>query len=180
MNITGKTKEQRLDFFKELYLSAKAHGAESQASLERCMSQYKGSLKIDGSEEDALTVRNITYEIIESQVSSDIPQPKADSVCYSERRSRNAESIERLCRALRDRLPFEVMNDIDERYTYVYGGSVWYVEWDNEEEYCGEIGSVRVHCLSPKDLIPQPGIYSIEGMEYCLNVTPDRVNIGFF
>ena len=24
------------------------------------------------------------------------------------------------------------MNDRDERYTYIYGGSVWYVEWDAE------------------------------------------------
>ena len=167
MNINNLNKEARLEYFKELYIGAKNHGAEQLASLEKCMSQYKGSTEIDGSDEAATTVRNITYELIESQVSSDIPQPKADSVCYSERRSRNAESIERLCRALRDRLPYEEMNDIDERYTYIYGGSVWYLEWDNSEEYCGEVGAVKVHCLSPRDFVPQPGIYSVEAMDYC-------------
>ena len=167
MNINNLNAEARLEYFKDLYAGAKSHGAEQLASLEKCMSQYKGSTEIDGSDEAATTVRNITYELIESQVSSDIPQPKADSVCYSERRSRNAESIERLCRALRDRLPYEEMNDIDERYTYIYGGSVWYLEWDNSEEYCGEVGAVRVHCLSPRDFVPQPGIYSIDAMDYC-------------
>ena len=167
MKILSKTKEGRLDFFRELFRNAEMQSADSLNSLDKWMKQYKGSDKIDGSRERALTVRNITYEIVESQVSSDIPQPKADAVCYSEKRSRNAESIERLCRSLRDRLPYEVMNDIDERYTYIYGGSVWYAEWDHTAEYCGEIGSVKVHCLSPKDLVPQPGIYSIDGMEYC-------------
>ena len=167
MKILTNTKEGRLDFFRELFRNAELQGAENLTLLEKWMKQYRGSPEIDGSRDNALTVRNITYEIIESQVSSDIPQPKADPVCYSEKRSRNAESIERLCRSLRDRLPYEVMNDADERYTYVYGGSVWYAEWDNTAEYCGEVGAVRVHCLSPRDLVPQPGIYSIDGMEYC-------------
>ena len=131
------------------------------------MRQYKGDAEIDGSTVNALTVRNITYEIVESQVSSDIPMPKADASSYSERRSRNAESIERLCRSIRRQLPFDELNDIDERYTYIYGGSVWYVDWDNSAEYMGEVGAVRVHCLSPRDFVPQPGIYSVEDMEYC-------------
>lgn len=167
MNIENQSKSTRLDFFRDLYLSAVNAASENMDAMERCMRQYRGTAEIDGSEENALTVRNITYEIVESQVSSDIPMPKADPVSFSERRGRCAESIERLCRSVRNRLPFEELNDIDERYTYVYGGSVWYVEWENDVEYMGEVGSVKVYCLSPKDFIPQPGIYSVGDMEYC-------------
>ena len=163
----NKAKETRLAFFKELYEDAKNAYADSLDTFERNMKQYRGSLEIDGSPESAITVRNITYEIIESQISCDIPLPKVDAACYSEKRSRNAVSIERLLSSLRDKLPFEEMNDADERYTYVYGASVWYVEWDNSKRLGKEIGGTQVYCLSPESFIPQPMMTKIEDMEYC-------------
>ena len=167
MKIENSTKETRLDFFRTLYERSKIAAEDTFLDCDRNMRQYMGDPSIDGSTEAALTVRNITYEIVESQVSSDIPMPKADATSYSEARERNATSIERLCRAVRMRLPFDELNDIDERYTYVYGGSVWYVDWDNESEYMGEVGGVHVECISPTCFIPQPGIYDIDDMEYC-------------
>lgn len=167
MKTENTNSKERLEFFKELYASATMAHSEDLSNLERCMKQYQGTDEIDGSNEKAITVRNITYEIVESQVSSDIPMPKADPASYSEKRGRNAESIERLCRSIRDKLPFEELNDLDERFTYIYGGSVLYVEWDNSENSRGEVGGVKVYCLSPKDFIGQPGIYSIDDMEYC-------------
>ena len=167
MKIENKNEAQRLEFFKALYQCAENSYAQQLEDFDRAMKQYKGSTEIDGSDEAAITVRNITYEIVESQVSSSIPSPKADAASYSEKRGRNATSIERLCRSIRSRLPFEEMNDMDERYTYIYGGSVWYIDWDNTSEYMGEVGGVRVECLSPCDFIPQPNIYEIDDMEYC-------------
>ena len=167
MRIENKTEALKLEFFKTLYRCAENSYAQRLDAFDRAMRQYKGSTEIDGSDEAAITVRNITYEIVESQVSSAIPSPKADPLSYSERRGRNATSIERLCRSIRSRLPFDEMNDMDERYTYIYGGSVWYVDWDNSSEYMGEVGGVRVECLSPRDFVPQPSIYDIDDMEYC-------------
>ncbi len=167
MKTETQTKRSRLDFFRSLYQSAKDAFLPYSTGFERAMEQYRGSTEIDGSTESAITVRNITYEIVESQVSSDIPAPKTDATSYSERRERNAMSIERLCRSIRDKLPFEEMNDIDERYTYIYGGSVWYADWDNGTEYMGEVGGVKIMCLSPCSFVPQPGIYNIDDMEYC-------------
>ncbi|MBQ7363206.1 MAG: hypothetical protein IJW48_02020 [Clostridia bacterium] len=179
MRTENKTKALRLEFFKGLYNASEKAASELYSSLGRYMSQYKGSPELDGSEEDAITVRNITYEIVESQISSEIPQPKTDAASYSERRGRNAEAIERLCRSIRDRLPFDELNDMDERYTYIYGGSVWYVDWDNSITHAGEVGGVRVHCLSPMDFIPQPGIYSVEDMEYLfMRFTTTRAELG--
>ena len=167
MKIETKTKQSKLDFFRDLYENAKTSYSELLDKFEQHMQQYRGSSEIDGSYEKATTVRNITYEIIESQINSGIPMPKVSPSCYSERRDRNAKSIERLCAAMRDRLPFESMNDIDERYTYVYGGSIWYVEWDNSQTSGREIGGIKVHCISPKDFIPQPNVCAVADMEYC-------------
>lgn len=161
------TKSRKLAFWKELYTTAKNDYAEKCAEFDTHMQQYLGSDAIDGSNERASTVRNITYEMIESQISSDIPLPKVDPACYSERKNRNAKSIERLLSSIRDRLSYEEMNDIDERYTYIYGSSVWYAEWDNSSSLGKEIGGVKLHCLSPKSFIPQPGIADIDDMEYC-------------
>lgn len=167
MKKENTTEFKRLSFFKELYVDAKRAYSEKCAELDVYMEQYRGSDLIDGSSEKASTVRNITYEMIEAQVSSDIPPPKVDAACYSEKRDRNAKSIERLLLSVRDRLPYEEMNDIDERYTYIFGSSVWYAEWDNSVTLGNEIGAVKLHCLSPKSFIPQPSVASVDDMEYC-------------
>ena len=167
MKKENTTESRRLSLFRDLYENAKNAYSEKCAELDTYMEQYLGSDLIDGSAERAATVRNITYEMIESQVSSDIPPPKVDAACYSEKRNRNSKSIERLLLSVRDKLSYEEMNDIDERYTYIYGSSVWYAEWDNSERLGNEIGAVKLHCLSPKCFIPQPAVSSVNEMEYC-------------
>lgn len=167
MKTNYEKNEARLELFSSLYENAKNCYSEALNLYERHMKQYRGGTDIDGSLEPSLTVRNITYEIVESQISSDIPHPKIDAACYSEKKNRNAKAVERLLLSVRNKLPYEELNDIDERYTYVYGGSVWYVEWDNSLRLGKEVGGVRLYCLSPMNFIPQPSICSVEDMEYC-------------
>ena len=164
---TKDYKNENFEYYKSLYENAVLANADTVERLERNLSQYLGSDEIDGSTERALTVRNITYELIESEISPDVPSAKVDAVCYSERRERNARAIERLCSATRRRLPFEAMNDIDERYTYVFGASIYYVDWDMDAGEGDAVGGVRVHCISPLNFIPQPGISHPRDMEYC-------------
>ena len=167
MNTQKQESRTRLEMLKELYSTALLASSETYSRLERHMNQYLGSDEIDGSPERAATVRNITYEIVESQISADIPLPKVDTLCYSERRESNARSIEQLCASLRVELPFEELNDRDERYTYIYGGSVFYVEWDNQTVTSGGKGGVRVYLIPPTDFIPQPSVSDVEDMDYC-------------
>ena len=167
MNTKKQKNPTRLEAFKSLYNAALLAAGEHFSRLERNMNQYLGSDEIDGSDERATTVRNITYEVVESQVSSSVPTPKVDTSCYSKKRDCNARSIERLCAALRAKLPFEEINDRDERYTYIYGGSIFYVEWDSEDGDSMARGGVRVHMISPLSFIPQPSVREIEDMEYC-------------
>ena len=167
MNIENLNEIERLECFRELYENARKAYSDILDELDENMQQYRGSAEIDGSHERASTVRNITYEIIESQVSSDIPHPKVEPSYYTDKRYANAVSIERLCQTVRDRLPFEVLNDLDERFTYIYGGSIFFVEWDNTLRHGKEIGGVRVHLISPTDFIPQPYVYDPSDMDYC-------------
>ena len=177
MNDTKET-IKRLERMKELYSSALIYAEENRERMRRNMEQFLGSDKIDGSSENASIVRNVTFEVVESQISSDIPVPKVDTSYYSEKREKNARAVERLSTAVRSMLPFEELNDRDERYTYIYGGSIFYVEWDSTRaENQGE-GGVRVHLISPMDFIPQPAICSVEDMEYCfLHFTTTRAEL---
>ena len=176
--LTKETK-RRFDRMRELYTAANLAAEDNRERLARHMDQYLGSDEIDGSSERAAVVRNITYELIESEINADIPQPKVDTSCYSTQREQNARAIERLSSALRSRLPFEELNDRDERYTYILGGSVFYIEWDSAQQDSAGEGSVRVHLISPLDFIPQPGIESVEDMEYCfLHFTTTRSELA--
>ena len=165
MNLSHQN--DRLSFFSALYRESRDKQAPLYERLSRHYEQYKGAKTLDGSREDALVVRNVTYELIESQVSTQIPSPAAEARYYTETSDRNAKAIERLCLALRRDLPFENLNDIDERYTYIYGGSVWFAEWDDSIERNGRHGGVRLYCLSPLDFVGEPGVYEVEDMEYC-------------
>ncbi len=164
---TPKKQQERLAHFSELYERAKCHHRPTLDRLALYMAQYLGSDEIDGSDVRATAVRNITYEIVESQVSSEIPSPRVSHAGYTEEGERRAAVIERLLTRLRDELPFERQNDLDERYTTIFGGSVWLVEWDARRALPGEKGGIRVRCLSPEDFIPEPNIPEIEDMEYC-------------
>ena len=162
---TSENSQSRFLRYKELYENALCAMSERCDGFQKNIDQYNGSDEIDGSPVRALTVRNITYEIIESEIDYEIPMPKASVACYTDRRDKNARTVERLCSAVRDALPFEEMNDRDERQTYIFGSSVWYVDWESEGG--GSVGGIRVHCLSPRDFIPQPGAPAVSDMEYC-------------
>lgn len=158
----------KLSFFQDLYRNAKGKLDESFEALEQHYEQYRGSPKIDGDNAaDAKVVRNITYELIESQITGYIPSAKVDARMYNNKNIRNAEAIERLMEVTVNRLNIEEMNDIDERYTYIYGGSIWLVEWDESIATHNTIGDVKLSCISPRNFVPQPKIFNVRDMEYC-------------
>lgn len=156
----------KLAFFQDLYEEARASSEAIYEKMERHLAQYKGSTEIDGGE-DASMVRNLTYELIESQVTGYIPNPSVTPKIQSDKNERNAKSAETLLKNKRDELPFEKLNDMDERYSPIYGGSIWLVEWDNSIITPGTVGDVKISCLSPRHFIGQPNIYDIDEMEYC-------------
>lgn len=160
-------KNDKLNFFKGLYEDAKGEMAGLYEDFQKHKEQYKGSLDIDGSTEKAKTNRNITYELIESQFSSYLPTTAVVPENYSERTDRNAKSVEKLLKNKRNKLPFERMNDMDERFSPIYGGSVWLVEWDNTIKTHKTVGDVKVSIWSPSHFVGQPHIYDINDMEYC-------------
>lgn len=158
----------KLSFFQQLYNDAKSKLEESLSNLEKHWDQYKGSTAIDGENaQPATVVRNITYELIESQITGYIPSAKVEPRMVSNKNTKNANAVEKLGKMTMDRVGIEAMNDIDERYTYTYGGSIWLVEWDESLRSHNTAGDVKLTCISPRNFVPQPNIFNIQDMEYC-------------
>lgn len=70
-----------------------------------------------------------------------------------------------------DLLPFEKLNDMDERTTPIQGGDYFHIEWDNNRSTHNTIGGIRVSLLHPRQVIPQAGVTDINDMDYIFILT---------
>ncbi|WP_312281830.1 hypothetical protein [Oscillibacter sp.] len=145
--------------------------SEYQKRLERMDRReelYRGSRTIKatngGKADDATHVRNLVMELIETQVDSNIPQPKVTAV--REKDEWLAKIIEDMIRNELNRLPMERLMDISERTCPIQGGEGFLAEWDVTQGTHTSIGEIRLTELHPKKIIPQHGVYSVEDMEW--------------
>lgn len=130
-----------------------------------------GDTRRDGGVRNTSHVRNIVFENVETQVSSSIPQPKV-----TPRRKEDeglALLLEHFLRNELERLPFTQLNDLAERTVPIQGGVAYLVEWDNRERTHDTVGTQVVRMLHPKQLAPQPGVFtSIQDMDWVIVKIP--------
>lgn len=112
----------------------------------------------------ASNVRNIVYELIETQVDSSIPMPKVRAIHPED--DDLALRIEKLLENMATNLKLQPLNDAMERVTYVQGGSLFHVQWDSNKGLHSEVGAVKVDSLHPYKVIPQPGVIDLDDMDY--------------
>ena len=150
---------------------AKAKYGEERTKMRLYQDYYKGTREVQASvnstiasAKKASNVRNIVYELIESQVDSSIPMPKVRAVHAED--DELAVKIEKLLENMVINLKLQVLNDVTERTTYVQGGSLFHVQWDSNKGLHSEIGAVVVDNLHPYKVIPQPGVTDLNDMDY--------------
>ena len=112
----------------------------------------------------SINVRNIVYELIESQIDSSIPMPKVTAI--HEEDKDKAKIIEDFIKNEMKSLNFNILNDLQERLTPMLGGDFLLIEWNNQKGYHCTIGDLDVSNIHPKQVIPQPGITEIDKMDY--------------
>ena len=132
---------------------------------------YEGTREVNGNPNSnigakdlAINVRNIAYELIESQVDSSIPMPKVTAIHEGDEEL--ARSIEKALVNKVKLLKLSIINDQMERIVPVQGGDFFLVEWDNNLGFHSNYGDVNVKEMLPKQVIPQPGVSKIEDMDY--------------
>jgi len=132
---------------------------------------YEGTREVNGNpntnipaKDLSINVRNIAYELIESQVDSSIPMPKVTAIHEGDEDL--ARSIEKALVNKVKMLKLSIINDQMERTVPVVGGDFFLVEWDNSLGFHSNYGDVNVKELDPLQIIPQPGVSVIEDMDY--------------
>ena len=159
----GKKNEaarRKLELWQHRLAIAQSAWAAERGKMDRREQLYRGSHDIyqpDGklAKAKATHVRNMIFELIETQVDSNIPQPKVTAV--REEDEALAKMAEDLIRNLLDRLPMERLNDEGERICPVQGGYEFLVDWDDSKAGRGWMGQLAVSLLHAKRVIPQDG-----------------------
>lgn len=154
--------QARLDYAKRSY-------DPLRQKMDRRQAYYTGDHSIPAASgaskaKDATNVRNIVYELIESQVDSTVPQPRVTAIHPEDKEL--ARKIEALLLNQIRLLNFKELNDLQERTVPIQGGDYWQVEWDPNAGFHCTLGDLSVCERYPKQVIPQPGVYDVEKMEY--------------
>ena len=129
---------------------------------------YEGTRKIkrpDGSdaEKQGSVSRKMCFELTETQADIQIPMPRVISKRGAEER---AIMIENVIRTELDEMNMEEIVDEQARLTPIWGGSIFMLEWDNTYRDSFGVGKLVVKNLHPSQVIPQPGVYKLEEMDY--------------
>ncbi len=140
-------------------------GEDAFLAFDRQNAVYNGSENVGGGR-SFTTVWNFPEELIEASIDSLIPLPKVTPRNPGERTLRNARVIENLLRSEIERLPFQELNDIDERLVRVNGGTAFFVSWDAFSTNNNRSGELDIRLISAKQLIPQQGVHDIRFMDY--------------
>ena len=132
---------------------------------------YEGTREVNGNpntnrpaKDLSINVRNIAYELIESQVDSSIPMPKVTALHEGDEGL--ARNIEKALVNKMKLLRLSILNDLMERNVPVQGGDFFLVEWDNSLGFHSNYGDVNVKEIEPRQIIPQPGVSVIDEMDY--------------
>lgn len=160
--------EKTLALWQQRLAEAEAHRELSPETMKRREDRYDGRKVVyspDGVEaKKPIHVRNIVMEIVETQVDSTIPAPKVTALHKEDEKL--ARIIECMISNVMDRLPMERINDEAERVSPLQGGFGLVVGWDSSAKGRGWMGQLTVDLLHPREIIPQPGVYQVEDMDW--------------
>ncbi len=179
---------EKLKKWQKKYEDAKQKYGSALNEMETYERYYIGDRHVKGNPnktdgfvgKQSINVRNIVYELIESQIDTSIPMPKVSAVHVED--TEQARIIESFLKNEIKFLKLNLLNDLQERITPMMGAGFMLVEWDNTKGYHCTIGDLAVTNLHPKQIIPQPGITDIEKMDYIfvrISQTKDYVKRRF-
>lgn len=170
--VVNSEENKKLKSWQSKYDSAKSKYSNELSDMTEHENYYDGDrrVKVNPNRGDAysskmsMNVRNICYELIETEVDSSIPMPKVTPI--HEEDVEQARKIEDFIKNEIKILDIKTLNDLQERITPVQGGSYTLVEWDNTKGYHCTLGDLDVSNIHPRQLIPQPGVSEIKKMDY--------------
>ena len=177
-------KNRRFEEWKDKYTKAKNAYADELNRMRNQEMLYNGDAftrrsKNQGggvAQKKSENVRNITYELIETECDSSIPMPKVTAI-HPEDEELATVIEQMLLNEIRE-LRFKEMNDVSERIVPVQGGDWYHTEWDSRKGTHCTIGGLEINERNPQNVIPQPGItdpYKLDYIFLQLTMTKEAV-----
>lgn len=170
-NTVDREINKKLKKWKSRLQVAKDAYADNRNTMKKYAGYYHGDRSVQNDPNSnkaakklASNVRNIVYELIESQVDSAIPMPKVRAIHEDD--DELARKIEKMLENKVKACQLEQINDFMERVVPVQGGDFFHVQWDAKAGLHSSIGDIKVTEIHPKKLIPQPGVTFLENMDY--------------
>lgn len=148
-----------------------ARGGQNLETMDKREYLYLGDRAVDKNVNATTTpskmannIYNIIYEFVESQVSTQIPQPtvKSKREGFEEQAQMIADSI---ANDLKESTIDEI-NDRNERITPVQGFSLIEVCWNPNFKHHLHRGEIELYGRHPKQLVTQPQVYNLHKMDY--------------
>lgn len=157
----GSFEEMTIDLANEYFDRAKGAYQNELERFERLYNLYKKPASNGDFD------KNIVFELIESEIDNNIYLPKVKSSNGLIEQAHTLEAI------LKDNLlsaEFREYNDIQERNTYIFGGSVTLTYWDRVSRNSARGGKLKYKAIDPRHFIPQPGLKKIDDMDYMFTI----------
>lgn len=169
-----KNRQGKLQMWQERLRRNSAAMREEFERMDKRTALYNGTREIEKTPDaksskaaaQASGVRNIVAELMEAQVDSSFPMPKVTA--RRQEHEELAKTLEDFLRNETDRLPFEMLNDMDERITPIQGGDIFLVEWDSDRHTHETRGELCVSLLHPRQVIFQDGVNEINDMDFII------------
>ena len=179
---------KKLDDWKSKYQKSKDAYADQLNRMQNQASLYNGdaftrrSRKLGGgvSSKESENVRNIVYELLETEADPSIPMPKVTAI--HEEDQKQAQIIEQMLLNEIRLLRFKEMNDVSERQTIVQGGDWYHAEWDSRKESHCTMGGLEINERDPQTVIPQAGVTDPDKLDYIfiqISMTKDAVKRNY-
>lgn len=167
--IAPTKEDKKLEKWRGKLETARLAYSDTLSKMKQNEKLYDGTrevLRPDGTYavKESSNVRNICYELIETQVDSSIPQPKVTPLHEGDEEL--AKKIETFLINKIKEQRFSIMNDLMERTVPIQGGDFFMIEWDNTIGRHDQMGDITVMELHPRQVIPQPGVTEIDKMDY--------------
>lgn len=170
---------KKLNDWLDLYLDARAHKSNIDTRITRQNELYNGLAQpIDpktgrNASRTTTCVRNMCFELIETQINNAIPQPKITP--RDPDKIELAQQLEGYLQMETDRLSSEEINDEAERGVLKHGTAIYLVGWDETKSTPTTSGEVFVKYYPLERVYFQPGVDKVEDLEYIF--TKDLVSI---
>lgn len=170
-NIMNPKQTKKLRLWQGRFETARTAYDNKRQDMDTYEAYYDGAREVQANpntgkepKKKATNVRNIVYELIESQVDNSIPMPRVRPIHPEDKEL--AKNIEQALYNEITKIRYKEINDQQERTIPIQGGDFFHVEWDPTAGMHCTLGDVHVSEMHPKQVVPQPCVTEIANMDY--------------